>query len=216
VAPDAAGADSNGARYAMEKVVLHPGSSREAIGWAGEVLAAYLKEFCDAAARSLQEQRDFLSCCLPLRDEGLAKPGAWELDLLDVTRAIRRVERARQRPLPRAVRELRRLKALLEGVPFERLVVGPESLTACLPPVAPEGMSTEAGSAEICLPRPSSTHFPVFIRKPSAAGEELMFVHGGRHGACRGAATPLLEMAVERMDLCGLVLIALTWARRNL
>jgi hypothetical protein len=200
----------------MEAAVLGPGSPRESIEQARGVLAAFLQEFCKVAAAGLHAQREFLRCCKPLLGESGAKPEVWDLDMADVTRAMRRVERARRLPLPRARRELNRLMVLLDGVPFERLVVAEAEVTATVRPLVAEGASAPGNAFEICLPLPPSPHFPVFIRRSTAAGQELMFIQPGRHGACRGEATPLLETAVERLDLCGLVLVTLAWARRNL
>jgi hypothetical protein len=94
--------------------------------------------------------------------------------------------------------------------------VTPQEVTLRQRTFAPTPGATRTVSFDVCLPPPGSEHFPVFIRSFTVAGEEPVFVRLGQHGACRGQATPVIETAAEHVSLQELMLIALSWARRNL
>jgi hypothetical protein len=71
---------------------------------------------------------------------------------------------------------------------------------------------------QIDLLPPEASHFPIRILTEPASMEHrhLAFVPGAGGHLCRGGAGPLIESAVERVQLTELVLAAIGWARRNL
>lgn len=196
----------------METTILRPGCAPEAMKQASRVMADYVRVFCGAAGAGLREHREFLVYCLPASASDATAYDARWLDRIEITRLIRRIGRIQGKPLPHARAELRRLVVLLERVPFDSLEVARDHLTLSHRPGAPGNGQCPF---DICFPSAWSDYFPVFIRKITDKGEDILFTKTYRHGACRGEAEPILETAVERIALADLALITLSWARRN-
>jgi hypothetical protein len=203
----------------MDCVELRSGSPPEETTAAVPLLAEYVRAFCDAEVRRLSLQKEVHRLTLPALDgdEGFQK--AWEADMVELLRVIRRLRDTMHDPLSHAERELSRFVTLCRWLPAEKLIVKPWEVRLCLRsfPVRKDGdVAAERASFDVCLAPPESPHFPVYVESYRGEDPEPVFVQPARHGACRGNGAALLETAAEKAALCDLALVALSWARRNL
>lgn len=179
-------------------------------------LAACLETLCRRVERTLREERRELRRWIrrnSSRDLSLEPETA---DLAHCLRLQRRVRRIARRPFPQARRQVRRLAGLLRGGEFRSLRFLDRSVIARVEPRPPGARGRPTPPFTIWFVPGDPLYAPIMIERHGEGPLGRTFLQVASHGGCWGEARPLIEEAMEEIEVHDLFLVAFTWALENL
>ncbi len=137
-------------------------------------------------------------------------------DLEGCEQALKRIRRISRHPVPHARIHVGRLSLLLKGGEFREFIFSYDSLVGRVSPRRVHRRERMPPAFDICLMPMSGAHFPLVIYPTGQMEHPPTFLRFAGHGMCWGEAEPLVETALEEVDIHSLFLIGFTWGLHNL
>ena len=137
-------------------------------------------------------------------------------DLKACELALKKIRRISRHPVPHARKQVDRLGRLLDGGEFREFIFSYDSLVGRASPRRIHRRERLVPAFDICLMPMSGAHFPLVIYPTGEMEHPPTFLRFAGHGMCWGEAEPLVETALEEVDIHSLFLIGFTWGLHNL